>query len=610
MDPISLGIGAISLTFQLFSGCVKGANSYPTIFSNLLTITAYNLLSDAEGMPAQFHYLRVRLKTEQHRLLNWAEVANLTEKHMSLCGTLHLSEALVQEVLREQEIILAGFWKLGHPYHCLVNDIQTGFLPSPAGEVEFQGRFPDAKSLLEKRALRCVEAMRRFPVRIRWAAFDRERFETSLAQLGALNDAMTSLLDSQQQLTLHQAQTRTSIQILQLNNKVDHLLQIFQASSIQLSATQLSEGLRWLQSGPSLAKSESEQERAALAILARFKALNISIFSDPSDGISPNNSSTHEGTPLDPESCRILRSSPATYTTEIERSDGLYDGNLVWIEWKYYDPVLQTGQPDSCTQTRIANLSTLLGAPERPAQFHTPPCIGYFNDAPQNRFGLVFRRPTGPSSSHAPASLFDLLFDEKPSLSARVQLAQTLATAVQHLHSTSWIHKAIRSQNVVFFTDPGNPDLSTPFLCGFGLARPAQNIDMTERPDSTPLFNLYRHPLAHGDAATEGIGGFKKAFDIYSLGIVLLETALWMPLHRVLRIESENVQSYFRPGVTKKIRGVLLRDSRFLDMVRAAAGDTFGDVVKVCLEGFAEGESESGEKFHEEVVVRLERILI
>ncbi|CAL5872456.1 uncharacterized protein PFLUO_LOCUS6720 [Penicillium psychrofluorescens] len=577
MDPISLagfGVGAISLTFQLFAGCVK----------------AYNLLSDANGMPPQFHYLRVRLKIEQHRLLNWAEVANLTEKNDSLCATLRLNEALVQEVLSEQEAIITGFWNVGHPYRSLVDGGQGGSLYNAAGEFEFQERFPHAKSSLETRALRCVERLRLYPVRFRWAVFDRERLETALARLGVLNDGMQSLLDSQQQFTLHQVQTRTSMQVLQLNNKVDHLLQIFQAGNMQRSLTQ---------------NFEPRRETEVLATLARFKALNIDINSNPSDELSKDGL-------LDAGSCTIFRSSPATYMTrEIERSVGLYDGKPAWIEWKYYDPVLQNGHPDQFTQARICKLSALLKNSQKPTQFHTPACIGYFNDAPHNRFGLVFRRPTGPASAHAPTSLFDIFHDdEKPSLSARVHLAHTLATAVQHLHSTNWIHKAIRSQNVVFFTEPGHTDLSNPFLCGFGLARPAHNTEMTERPDTTPLYNLYRHPLAHSDVATEGIGGFKKAFDIYSLGIVLLETALWMPLHRVLGIEGENVQGHFRPGVTKKVQVTLLREARFLDMVKAAAGDIFGDVVKACLDGFGADENEQGEKFYEDVVVRLERVLI
>lgn len=556
-------------------------------------------------MPVQFQYLRVRLKTEQHRLLNWADVANLTEQNDSISASLRLNEALVQQVLREQDIILANFWKTNHPYRYLVEDEKVGLNANAGAESELQERFPPAKSSLEKRALRCVEKMRSYPVRIRWAAFDRERFETSLAQLGALNDAMTSLLDSQQQMALHQAQMRTSMQVLELNNKVDHLLQIFQANSLQLT-----KGFQYPNLHPLPDSiSELQQERDVLATLAHFKALNVEINSDSGD--EHHDGSSSETGQLDARSCTILRSSPATFTFEIERSDGMYHGNPAWIEWKYYDPVLQLGQPDPRTQARISKLSTLLSNPQKPAQFRTAACIGYFNDASNNRFGLVFRRPMGPSSANSSSSLFDLFLDEeKPSLSARIHLAHTLATALQYLHSTSWIHKALRSQNVVFFTDPGCPDLSNPFLCGFGLARPTYNTEMTERPDTNPLYNLYRHPLAHSDIAVESIGGFKKAFDIYSLGLVLLETALWMPLHRVLGIKDEEVQGHIRPGVTKKVRGTLLQDRRFLDMVRASAGSVYGEVVRVCLEGMGEDDSQSVERFNEEVVMRLERLLV
>lgn len=540
-------------------------------------------------MPSQFHHLRVRLKIEQHRLLNWAEVTNLTEQNDAPCTTLRFNETLVQEVLAEQEAILACFWSVGDSYQSLVDDSQNDSIYNSVEKSEFQDRFPNSKNSLETKALRYVEKIRRYPVRIRWAMFDRERLETSLARLGVLNDAMKGMLDSQQQLTLQQAQMRMSIEVLQLNNKIDHLLQIFHAGDMQPPTTQ---------------SSESQREREVLGKLARFKALNIEINSNSSTG-------SIEAGPLAAESCTIFRSSPTYMTTEIERSSGLYEGNPVWIEWKYYDPVLQTGRPDPLIQARISKLSALLSSPQKPTLFYTPACIGYFNNAPFNRFGLVFHHPDDPPSAYAPTSLFDLVMNEEnPSLSARVRLAHTLATAVQHLHSTNWIHKSIRSQNVIFFTKPGYINLSTPFLSGFGLARPVQNTEMTERPDATPLYNLYRHPLAHSDIATEGIGGFQKVFDIYSLGIVLLETALWMPLHRVLEIEDENVQAYFRPGLTKKVQVRLLRESRFLDMVRAAVGDIFGDVVRICLEGFGEGKSESGERFYEEVVMRLESILV
>ena len=560
-------------------------------------------------MPVQFHYLRVRVKTEQHRLGNWAQVANITEQSSSLCTSLQLNEALVQEVLREQEAILSEFWKVGRPHTLMVDDPKPGSLSGAEGEAEFQERFPQSRSSLETKALRCVEKMRRFPSRVRWCIFDRGRLEMSLSQLSALNDAMMSLLDSQQQFTFHQAQTRTSMQVLRLNNKVDHLLQLFQASNMQLSMAQLSQSLQPLRSmHPPTYSWELQEERQILATLARFKALNMEINLDSGNEVhNSTQTGTVEPAPLDTTSCTILSSIPSPYSTEEERSDGIYENTPVWIEWKYYEPVLHIGHPDPHTQARISKLSALLSNPQKPMQFHTPSCIGYFNDASNNRFGLVFRRPIGVSSIVVPSSLFDLfLADEKPSLSVRVHLAHTLATAVQYLHSTNWLHKAIRSQNVVFFTNPGDTNISTPYLCGFGLSRPAQNTEMTEQPDSNPLYNLYRHPLAHSSIAIDSNSGFKKAFDTYSLGIVLLELALWMPLYRVLGVDDRNLQGSLRPGVTKKVQELLLRESRYLDMVKAAAGDVFANVVKACLEGFGE----KGESLHDEVVVKLEAISI
>ena len=584
---------------------------YPAIVlrsSSILILAAYNLLADARGMPPLFHYLRVRVKTEQHRLGNWALVANLTEQSGSLSTSLQLNEALVQEVLREQETILTGFWKISHPHTLMVDDPKPGPLSSAEGESDLQERVPHYKSSLEERALRCVEKMRRYPSRIRWSTFDRERLETSLSQLSALNDAMMSLLDSQQQYTFHQAQTRTSMQVLHLNNKVGHLLQLFQANSMQLSMAQLSQNLQLHSMQLSKYSSEPQEERQTLATLARFKALNVEINLDSGDEVRSNTSTgIFEPPPLDARSCTILCSVLSSYSTEEERSDGIYENTPVWIEWKYYEPVLHIGHTDPHTQVRISKLSALLSSPQKPTQFHTPSCIGYFNDASKYRFGLLFRRPTGVSSTAVPSSLFDLIIsNEKPSLSVRVHLAHTLATAVQYLHSTNWLHKAFRSQNVVFFTNPGDTDISTPYLCGFGLSRPAQNTEMTEQPDSIPLYNLYRHPLAHSSIAIDSKSGFKKAFDVYSLGIVLLELALWMPLYRVLGVDDRNLQGSLQPGVTKKVRELLLQESRYLDMVKASAGDVFADVIKACVEGFGE----DGESLHDEVVVRLETISI
>lgn len=572
--------------------------------------TAYTLVSDAKGMPFQFHYLRVRLKTEQHRLLNWAEVADLTEDQGFHCVSLRLNDALVQEVLREQEAILASFWKVNNTYQGLVDDNVYVSDSESMGSTELRKRFPHSKASLETRAINCIERIRRYPAKIRWAAFDRNRLESALAQLSALNDAMERLLDSQQKLALHQVQTRTSMQVLQLNNKVDHLIQIFHAESMRLPTAHLSRDMHYLRAVPlPVYEPEYQSEREVLATLARFKALNMEInpeFSEKTNDIP----ASVDTSLLDAAKCTILRSYLATYTSDIERSDCVYANDPCWVEWKDYEPVLQSGQPDPTIQKRISQLSCLLGNAQKPLHFRTPNCVGYFNDAPRNRFGLVFRRPATSSTMYPPTSLFDLILSvETPSLSVRVRLARLLATALQYLHSTDWIHKALRSQNIVFFTDRSRPDLSNPLLCGFGLSRPAHNVEMTERPDSNPLYNLYRHPLAHDGITIEGTAGFKKAFDIYSFGVVLIEIALWMPFHRVLGIDDNDIQRQSRSAGTKNIHGNLLQDNRVLLMVRSAAGDIYGDVVKACLTSLGQDEGDGEEGFQEAVVIMLERVL-
>lgn len=581
-------------------------------------------------------------------MLDWARVANLSEHDTTLSPVLRLNQEFLHEILREQEKLLYDFWNFDRRYKSLIDD--TTFDPSNHNSSsskhsvksnhldgtaeEFQDRFPHDEASLESKALKFIQNLQKYPSRVRWAAFDREKFEKLLAQLVPLNDFMKSLLDSDQQAILYQEQMQTSMQILQLNNKVDHLLQIVQAASIPLNFDKIAlpEKLQALQiSVHSRAllnpsdKLEGSQQENSLAKLARFKA---TIHSDLLDDKFTVAFSFSNSTPetislrLDPKTCTVLRSKSTGLSREVERSEGLYDGEPVWIEWKYYEPIFEPGRCASYIEQRITKLASLLRDKEKPEGFHTPSCLGYFNDyerdSQQNRFGIVFRRPSGVSSTHPLASLFELLSEDKPSLSNRVKLASILADSIQYLHSTNWVHKGLCSHNVVFFSEPGYTDLSNPYLCGFGLSRPAEIQEMTERPSNDPQFDIYRHPLAHGDAATEGIGGFKKTFDIYSLGIILMETALWLPIHQILGIQS--LEKGLRPNITKKVRSRLLNEQEHLARARSDIGDVFTEVVKTCLEGDfgipleLEANEEEAAKlqrsFHARVIKRLSSIKV
>jgi hypothetical protein len=83
--------------------------------------------------------------------------------------------------------------------------------------------------------------------------------------------------------------------------------------------------------------------------------------------------------------------------------------------------------------------------------------------------------------------------------------------------------------------------------------------------------DIYRHPSTFGEGANRN--AFKRTYDIYSLGIVLLEIALWKTCASTLE------------GVPpKNIRKVLVE--KYLDGNLAyRVGETYQEVVRTCLMG-------------------------
>jgi hypothetical protein len=169
-------------------------------------------------------------------------------------------------------------------------------------------------------------------------------------------------------------------------------------------------------------------------------------------------------------------------------------------------------------------------------------------------------------------------------------------------------------------------DLSKPTLSGFESARPEAESRWTEMAGRNTAHDLYRHPMLQ----QEGFGwdssnsetariSFNKSFDVYSLGIVLLEIACWKPIHAILDINLE--QAGLRD--TMPVRRRLLEEPVHLARVRASVGDIMHAVIRACLEGLEQhGGSDLvdmndpeyplhfQEAFYEQVVRRLHTISI
>ncbi|KAK5011782.1 hypothetical protein LTR28_003982 [Elasticomyces elasticus] len=154
-------------------------------------------------------------------------------------------------------------------------------------------------------------------------------------------------------------------------------------------------------------------------------------------------------------------------------------------------------------------------------------CLGYTKYAKEDngvRFGIVFDTP---ASEGAGSELFALrsLYEQKlkPSLSARMSTCAILARCIHSFHAVNWLHEGLQSNNIVFFASSAKEqDLTRPFVSGFKLSRPSTAENLTEKPVSDPFADIYRHPDVQSSRTDSN---YRKSYDIYRLGIVLIEIA-------------------------------------------------------------------------------------
>lgn len=572
--------------------------------------------------------------TEKYRLLDWADVVKLDETDDNLLIS-NSSKGLLLDVLDQQRRLLHQFGRLDEKYKNLSKPLlvdyaeENGVLPDPPAyspneesptavhrvDSDFQRRFPQSEVLLKK-SLEWAKKSTGIPRRLKWATFDRAKMENLVLKLASFNDFMREMLNSQQLENLAIKQTRTEFQIMQLNSTIQNLVQIFESTALgpkrrRRRSQQLTNPVTAYMQAQGLDDVDDETESVkpafqGLAALAQIKALNYAI-EDPSIFTDEfTNAIKLRHTASEIRSVELLRShiriidEDSDESGESQRVEAYYHPphsqmTSVWIEWKSYEPPpFQPSGPDPKIHERVKALAALLKENNSKDQFRAPHCLGYFQDTdPETgedhcRFGLVFEKPPTAHPNTRPISLRALLTSadvDMPSLSDRIELMKLLSETLERLHAVNWLHKGLRSSNILFFSDCGPQEISyaDPYISGFDYSRPAMNDDMTEKPPENASSDIYRHPLVQGSGGREGSGGgFKKSYDLYALGIILLEIAYWQPIDKILGIQ--NLEKA-KPSVTISARDRLLKEQKFLKYVRSHLGDKVMRVVKACLEG-------------------------
>lgn len=293
----------------------------------------------------------------------------------------------------------------------------------------------------------------------------------------------------------------------------------------------------------------------------------------------------------------VIRCSPNDFKLEDgtagTRSRGIQDGTPVIIEWKSYEA--WQGQKAILLRGRNDILARMLNASSKPEEMLTFHCKGYFDDIERKRYGFVSDTYAKPGEDLA--SLNHLLSkmppEWLPSLKQRYQIAYSLGLTISIIHAVGWLHKGIRSHNIMFLHHQENIRWVRPYLCGFANSRPDQPDELSEKLEYSERFNLYRHPLAQGQPGEH----YRQEYDIYSFGVLLFEIGIWA---KAFPLWNQDAQA-FRTELTSKASRI---------KIAHRLGTPYSDIMLKCLDGtFSNLGDSTSRVFYSEVVEVLGRLV-
>ena len=536
VEEAGIGLAVVGLTFQVFAGCVKG----------------FQLLSTAHNLGRECELLICWLKLEEYRLILWAKKSGLIDDNLDP----RFDEEIVKATLGELRSLLENTEKLKKRYNLDVRDDHTSVATVPL--VEFSSetlRFLNDATIQneqEKILKRAKFEQRKtvFPKRLWFAAVDRDGFERLISQISTIIQGLFNLLALNAQ-----EDTQKSLHLMQLSLfSIVEKLQDVNVLTSQVHAAVIPD--------------------ETLSTVAALRKLHIEL---------SNPSGTNEAREAPVASQRLL-TNIANQAGRIGGTTALYEGVPVYLEVKHYSNT----DADNANATRMLNrardLSLMLSIPKA-SSFHGLRCLGYFNNPASSEYSFVFERPLHSQTSVFPRSLLSLLKSSYlPSVTRRVKLALQIATTLIHLHASGWLHKGLRSENVLFFptTNDDARNLDKPVIMGYEYARNDSRPELSEKPSGDPAHDIYRHPRAQGTLSDR----YRKTFDVYSLGIMFVEIALWRSfddiLVKMLKFDMKDVT----PVNMEQIRQRMIAESgadRFPDNLRFRIGDEFAEATLSCL---------------------------
>ncbi|KAL9942855.1 hypothetical protein ACHAQF_007745 [Verticillium nonalfalfae] len=608
-EAAATALGVIGFLGQLFDGCVR----------------AYGYFTTAARLDQDSARLVCKVRIEEMRLVVWGREWGVAEGRLERESTPQMA-ALAGRIMEELHATVTDFVKLRDRY---------GIVEEAAAQ---NGQAKGAKEARERDGGRERGWRKELTLRAKWVIADKEKFTALLRDLKDFNDGLDQLFPPSRLPSLHRAWRHSLLDHAQRDVAELALL----ASSAEDSYPQLRASAALKKLRINLDLTPQAQFRPTFAF--RVARADLTLDANPS---------THGGGPP--------RSTPGHDPRVAARHSAHGPVLVEWVEYDREDP-----DERFLHLRRLDDLARMLrSASARHPDLHTPDCVGYVDDAPAHpRYGLVYKLPPCPSPTPSDAaslaaeppadtpadadaatpahtSLHALIAGplRTPDLTARIDLARTLAVALWSLHSLDWLHKSLCSANILFIR-PAAPSSSSssssssqkdaassaaqvpcieaPHLVGFDASRPDLDPEMSVNPRNPSIVNLYRDPrVSSFGSGSHGGGGssheknsnsherdnggprqpYRKSHDIYSLGLVLLEIGWWKVL-----------STYYKPHYSAE----RWRDKVVLPVLvpglASKTGRLYRDVVERCLTVHEDMSSSEAGEVMEWVVATLESI--
>lgn len=217
--------------------------------------------------------------------------------------------------------------------------------------------------------------------------------------------------------------------------------------------------------------------------------------------------------------------------------------------------------------------------------------IGYFIDMTYSRYAFVYqipiemfpllRQPSDVPRDVKPRPLVSLFHSGDgrpdcpiPNLESRFRLAYHLVLAVLHLRSQNVVHGNINSNNILVFPDfqvsnegvldDSSSEFSHPYLTSLSQF---DGEDKNAVPEPLSA-SMYRHP----DDRRVITDNSSWSYDLYSLGLVLLEIGLWTPLSKLWKMKYNN--SMFKSRI----------ENVYVKRLAPKCGNSYLQIVQLCLD--------------------------